>query len=152
MQINKVAENRVINGTHIQLWWDGALVSELTAFKAEVELEREDVQMAGALSKGSKIKGVKGKGSFKIKKVFSRGLVDLFNSYKAGLDPESMIVVKLADPDAYGTETLALTGVKFDSLPLMDAETNKLGETEFSFIFRVEGAVFFDVIVSNDML
>ena len=149
-EINKVAENRVINGTFVKMWWDGDLVSELHGFKAEIELDREEVQMAGALSKGSKIKGMKGVGTFKIKKVFSRGLVDLFNSYKAGLDPEALIVVSVADPDAYGKETIALSGVKFDKLTLVDGELNTLMERELSLTFRVESTEVFDSIVSTD--
>jgi hypothetical protein len=152
MEQNKVNEKRIVHGRFVRMWWDGALISELKAFKAEIEISREDVQMAGALSMGSKVKSLKGVGTFKIAKVFSRGLVDLLTSYKAGLDPEALIVVNVADPDSYGKETITLSGVKFDKLTLVDSDATALMEQEWPFTFRVESVNAPDTIVSADSI
>ena len=45
------------------------------------------------------------------------------------------IISKLADPDAYGAERIAIYGVSFDDLTLFDWEAQTPGEVEHPFTF-----------------
>lgn len=67
----KIRGNNQVNGSWGQVWWDSELVFELESFEAKVTAEREDVVIG--MDKDSKLVGLKGEGTMKVKKVFSRG-------------------------------------------------------------------------------
>jgi len=146
--MGKVPGYRQINGTWGQLWWDGELVYELSAFESKIKPDREDVQMAGSLDVDSKITKVKCDGKFKIKKVFSRGQKKLLDAWKAGTDPRSQLIGKLADPDTKGkaSERVVINNVWFNELSLMDFEAGKALEMEFPFGFTLSDVDFPDTI------
>lgn len=146
--MTKIPGYRVINGTFGQVWWDGDLIFEVSSFEAKITPNREDVQMAGTLDIDSKITGLKGEGSLKIKKVFSRGITKLLNSWKAGNDPRSQLIGKLGDPDTKNKakERAVLDNVWFNELTLMEFETGKVLEREFPFGFTPSDASFPDTI------
>ena len=141
----KIQGFRQISGTWGQLWWDGELIYEVEAFEAKVTPEREDVAMAGTLDVDSKITGLKGEGSFRIKKVYSRGIKKLLSAWKSGRDVRSQLVGKLADPDAYGSERVVINNVWFNDLTLMQFEKGPLTR-EFSFGFTPSDVDFPDMI------
>lgn len=144
----KIPGYRQINGSFGQIWWDGELVFELSSFNAEITANRDKVQMAGSLDEDSKITSLSGEGSMKIKKVFSRGIKRLLNAWKAGEDPRSQLVGKLADPDTKGkaSERVVINNVWFTKLTLMDFEAGKLLEQEFPFGFTPGDVDFPDTI------
>lgn len=141
----KIQGFRQISGTWGQLWWDGELIYEVEAFEAKVTPEREDVAMAGTLDVDSKITGLKGEGSFRIKKVYSRGIKKLLSAWKSGRDVRSQLVGKLADPDAYGSERVVINNVWFNDLTLMQFEKGPLTR-EFPFGFTPSDVDFPDMI------
>lgn len=146
--MSKIPGYRVINGSFGQLWWDGDLVFEVSSYNAEVTANREKVQFAGSLDEDSKITSLTGEGSFKIKKVFSRGINKLLNAWKAGQDPRSQLIGKLADKDTKGraSERSVIDNVWFNKLTLMEFENGKLLEREFPFGFTPSDADFPDTI------
>lgn len=144
----KIPGNRVINGAFGQLWWDGDLVFEVSSFNAKITANREKVQMAGTLDEDSKITSLTGAGTFKVKKVFSRGLASLLASWKAGEDPRSLLAGKLKDPDTLngGAERVTIDNVWFNELTLMDFEGGKVGEQEYPFGFTPSDVDYPDTI------
>lgn len=143
---NKMSGYRQINGSWGQLWWDGELIYEVESFEAKITANREDVPMAGSLDIDSKITSLKGEGSFKVKKVFSRGIKKLLQAWKEGRDVRSQLIGKLADPDAYGSERVVINNVWFNEFTLMQFEMGQKLEREFPFGFTPSDVDFPDTI------
>lgn len=142
----KIPGYRQINGTFGEIWWDGEKVFEVLSFEAKVTPNREDVPQAGSVDIDSKMTGLKGEGSMKVKKVFSRGVIKLLDAWKKGQDPRSQLIGKLADPDAYGSERVVINNVWFNDLVLMQFETGQKLERDFPFGFTVSDVDFPDLI------
>ncbi len=146
--MSKIPGKRVINGSFGSLWWDGELVFELSSFNAKVTANRDKIQMAGSLDEDSKITSLSGEGTFKIHKVFSRGLAAMLKAWKNGNDPRSQLVSRLKDPDTLngGAERVVINNVWFNELTLMDFETGKPGEIDYPFGFTVSDVDYPDTI------
>jgi len=142
----KIRGNNQINGTWGQVWLDGELVFELESFEAKVTANRETVTIG--MSEDSKLVGLKGEGTMKVKKVFDRGKKKLLDAWKKGEDPRSTIVTKLKDPDTVGkqSERVSLDNVWFDELTLTQFEIGKKGEDEYKFGFTPDDADYLDTI------
>jgi len=123
---------RTISGTHGYLYWDGEIIFEVTSFEAKIKPNRETITFAGDMVADSKLMSLEGEFSFKIKKVFSRGQIKLAAEFKAGRDPRSQLIGKLSDPDAYGSERVVLNNCWFSDITLMNFESGKISEDEFS--------------------
>jgi hypothetical protein len=138
--------NRQVNGSWGQLWWDNELVFELESYEAKVTTEREDVVIG--MDVDSKLIGLKGEGTFKVKKVFSRGKQALLEAWKRGEDPRSKLVGKIKDPDTIGkqSERVSIGNVWFNELTLMQFELKKKLEEEYKFGFTPSDASFMDTI------
>lgn len=126
---------RVINGTWGQVWFDGDLLSECYGLQAKVNYNKEDVNQCGQMATDKKITGYECTGSLKLHKVNSRIAKKMNSAAKEGLDVRCEIISKLADPDSYGKERVALRGVSFDDLTLADWEVKTLGKVEAPFHF-----------------
>lgn len=125
---------RIISGTHGYLYWDGDLVYEVSSVEASIKTDREDVTFAGDMWKDSKLMSLGGEGTIKIRKVFSRAKT-LAKAFSEGKDPRSELIVKLEDPDSFGSERVALHNCWFNDVPLASFENGKIVEEEFSFGF-----------------
>ena len=60
--MNSMEAKRVMNGKYADLYIDGDLMAEATAFKAEVTLTKEEVKMLRHVGKGYKVTGYDCKG------------------------------------------------------------------------------------------
>lgn len=127
---------RVIAGTWGQVWLNGELLSECYGGQAKVSADKEKVVMCGRLIDGHKVLGHSGTGSLRFHKVNSRMGELLAKAMKDGSDPRFTVILKLADPDAYGAERIALYNVSFDDLTLFDFEAKSLGKVESPFTFE----------------
>ena len=87
------------------------------------------------MATGTKYMGYTGKGSIAMHKVNSRMLKLIGNFIKQGKEPRFTIIAKLADPDSFGVERIAIKNVSFDDLTLFDFEVGALGQTECPFTF-----------------
>lgn len=132
---NMVPGYRQINGAFGTLWWDNERIAEVLSVEAKVTANREDVLQAGSLDVDSKITSLKGEGSMKFKKVYSRGVKKLLEAWQNGKDIRSKIVVRVDDPDAYGAEMGSVDGVWFNDLTALQFEVGQKLEREMSFGF-----------------
>lgn len=129
----KIPGYRQISGNWGRLWWAGEQVFEVEAFELKATPNREEINQAGSLDVDSKITSIKCEGSFKVKKVYSRGIQKLLKAWKQGRDPRTQLVAKLDDPDAFGTERVVIDNVWFNELTLMQFELGSKLEREFTF-------------------
>jgi hypothetical protein len=125
----------VINGTFGEVWLDSDKVGECKGLQAKLDFRKEDVNIPMKMGKETKVIGWEGKGSLKLHKVSSRLAIKLRDLVKNGVDVRFTVISKLADPDAYGAERIAVKYVSFDDLTLADWETAKIGEVEAPFTF-----------------
>ena len=88
------------------------------------------------MSKGYKVTGYTGKGSFKVHKVSSYFIKKLAPSIKEGKQVLCTIISKVEDPDALGTERIALYNCLIDSVDLINWSVGKLGEESYNFSFE----------------
>lgn len=133
--MTKLRSNRQINGTFGSVWVNNEKWLDVDSFEAKVTLNLEDVNMAEDLATHKKMTGWAGEGSMTVKKVYSRGASLLANAVKKGVLPEINIVGKLADPDAFGSERVAINEVTFSEFMLMKFEQKTLGTEELPFSF-----------------
>lgn len=109
--------NHTISGAFGTVWLNNEKVMEVDKFESKVTANRVDVQVG--LSVDSKIVGLKGEGSFEVKKVYSRGK-KIFEDWKKGNDTRARIVVKIADPDSPGKqeERISFDNVWFNEVSM----------------------------------
>lgn len=127
--------NRVISGTHGELWLDGEYVAEIIGFQAKLEFTKEDVPLAGMYGTATKYMGHKGNGSMRMHKVNSRLIRKLSAQIKRGVNPNFQALSSLADPAAYGAERVLIKDVNFNDLTLADWALGTKGEIEAPFTF-----------------
>ena len=130
--------NRTITGAYGELWLDNEKVLELKSVEAKITAERKDVQLG--ISVDSKITGLKGEGTIKVFKVYTRGKKILENWVK-GKDVRSRIVTSIKDPDS-----LSIDNVWLNSIELSKFERGEIVEEEIPFGFtpsdvRYENAI-----------
>lgn len=133
--MTKFKSNNQINGTFGTVWVNREKWLDVESFEAKVTINFEDVNMAGDLATHKKMTGWTGEGSITVKKVYSRGASLMANAVKTGQMPEINLVGKLADPDAFGSERVAINEVTFNEFTLMKFELKTLGTEELPFNF-----------------
>ena len=133
--MTKIRSNKQINGTFGSVWVNNEKWLDVDAFEAKVTISYEDVNMSEDLATHKKMTGWAGEGSLTVKKVYSRGAALLANAVKTGVLPEINLVGKLADPDAFGSERVAINDVTFNEFMLMKFEQKALGTEELPFNF-----------------
>ena len=121
-----------MNGKWGMVYLNGEPVWETDSYEAKVKIEREDVDFVMQMAKDSKMTGLTGEWSMKIKKVFSRGAQLLADKVKKGQDVRVQIISKLDDPDAYGSERLVVENAWFNELTLQKFENAKMVDEEYS--------------------
>lgn len=126
---------RQVNGSFGFLWWDGERIAEVLTFEAKITANREDVLQSGSTDIDSKMINLKGEGSMKIKKVYSRGVKKLLAAWQRGEDVRSKLEAKVDDPDAYGAERVTIDGVWFNEITALQFDTGQKLERELSFGF-----------------
>lgn len=134
MANTRIPANRVISGTWAEVWVDGELWVECDGGQAKVTNNKTDIAMCGVMMTDSKITSQKGTGSISAHKVFTRNRSQA-RSLNEGRDERATIIMKLADPDAYGAERIALYNVSFDDETLMDFQAGNPGKVNYPFTF-----------------
>ena len=125
---------RVMSGTFGEVWVDGELFAEISAFQAKYTYSKEDMYFSGQMAVDTKITNVKGTGSMTLKKVYSRFAGHADNILK-GVDTRMTLIGKLDDPDAFGAERVALYNVSLDEETIMDWKVGSTTETTVPFTF-----------------
>lgn len=134
MPNSTIPANRVMSGTWGELWVNDEFWADLSAFQAKFSYNKSPVNMCGAMAEDSKITSIKGTGSITVAHVFTHN-IDIADALMEGHDVRCKIVAKLADPDAYGAERVALYNVSFDDETIMDFAHGNLGQTTHPFTF-----------------
>ena len=141
-----IPAQRQINGTFGEVYINGIHFGDIQKCTAEIEIERETVNMAGSLGSDSKITGTKGSGTISFKKVYSREVALILPIIKTGKDIRAVIVTNLADPDSYGSEKVQISDAWFNNLSIIDFEVKKLLTRELKFGFNPDNVEFMDII------
>lgn len=141
-----IPAQRQINGTFGEVYINGIHFGDIQKCTAEIEIEREAVNMAGSLGTDSKITGTKGSGTISFKKVYSREVALILPVIKTGKDIRAVIVTNLNDPDGYGSEKVQISDVWFNNLSIIDFEVKKLLTRELKFGFNPDNVEFMDII------
>jgi Phage tail tube protein len=125
MAITGSVEERRIDGNYGEIFHEGHYQGDLIAFTGRISIERRQIQRAGTNSSVFR-RGVIGReGSFVINKVDSR-FEEKFIEYAnlttderramrdSGVEawPATEFIIKLDDPDSWGAERIAITGVR----------------------------------------
>ena len=129
------AQQQVMTGSHGQVWLDGDLVAEVTAFKAQVKLTKEEVKKAKSMSKQYKYVGYEGSGNITMNKVSSLLINKCAENIKRGRATVCSVVAQISDPDAVGVETISIFDVTFDSLTLANWKVGGIIEESADFTF-----------------
>lgn len=125
----------VMNGTYGSVWINGELWAEVDTFEAKVTINYEDINFANDGSTHKKATGWAGEGTMTIKKIYSRVQNAMANAIRAGVYPRFVLVGKIADPDAFGTQRVALHDVTMDEFLLLKFEQKTMGSEEIPFKF-----------------
>lgn len=127
--------SQVMSGTQGEVWIDGKYMAEVTGFKAEIKLLKEEVNQVKRMFKQYKVVGCEGTGNVKLNHVSSFFIQLMADNIKNAKQTVCTIVVKLDDPDAIGAERISITDATFDKLTLMDWEAKKLAADDYDFTF-----------------
>lgn len=134
--MKEMESKQVVYGTFGSMWIDGYEIAEIQELKATLSADKVEVKIARKMSKGYKVTGYTGKGSFKVHKVSSYFIKKLAPSIKEGKQVLCTIISKVEDPDALGTERVALYNCLIDSVDLINWSVGKLGEESYNFSFE----------------
>ena len=126
-------KNRIINGSHCKVFWDGVKLSNAKSMEAKTIMAYEEINQPGSLTTAQRYMGYSIAGTITLYKIDSFAAEKMVDAIKSGVMPESTIIAALEDPAAYGYERVELTGVTFDELTLMSWENRTLGEEELPF-------------------
>lgn len=126
---------RVISGTWGEVWLNGEMVGECYGLQAKFSFNKEKIAMCGQMATDSKITSMEGTGSLQLHKVTSMMAAKVGEQVNQGHDPRFTIISKLADPDAFGAERVALYNVSFDDETIADWEAGTPGKVEAPFTF-----------------
>ena len=133
--MDKFIAQRVMSGMQGEIWIDGKYMAEVTAFKAEIKLIKEEVNQVKTMFKQYKVVGCEGTGNVKMNHVSSYFINLMADNIRNARQTVVTIRVKLDDPDAVGREEVIIRDATFDKLTLMDWEAKKLTEDDYDFTF-----------------
>ena len=132
--MGKFNSNKVIRGTFGRAWVDGDLMANVKSFEAKATIDYEDLDINGDFGQKKRYMGysIAGTGSLVVHKVYTRN-IDRTDQILAGKDVRATLVMKLADPDAFGAERVALYDVHLDEITLLQFENKTVLEEEVPF-------------------
>lgn len=131
---SSIPGNRVMSGTHGQVWVNGELWLEISAAQAKYSYNKEEVAMCGTMIVDSKVNNMKGTGSLSVLKVYTRNK-ERSDALMEGKDERATLIMTLDDPDAYGAERVALYDVSFDDETIMDFAAGSVSKATYPFTF-----------------
>lgn len=138
------SSTRVINGLHGELWSDGVKWAEVDAFKVVVRKNKATILLCGHPVEGTKMTSVKNSGSISGFHVDSNAAAEI-GATQEGKDVRHTLRGKLADPDAWGFETVNVYNVSFDELTAMDFQAGNVSKFNIPF---TSGEIEFDDVIT----
>ena len=134
--MHEVDAQNVVYGSYGQIWLDGDEIAEIISRKATLTAQKTAIKRSRHLVDAYKTTGYEAKGALKVHKVNSYLIKKLAPAIKAGKQVKFTLVSKLDDPNALGAERIALYGVLFDAVDLINWELGKVGEESQNFTFE----------------
>ncbi len=134
--MHEVDTQRVVYGSYGQLWLDGDEIAEIISCKATLTAQKTAIKRSRHLVDGYKTTGYEAKGSIKLHKVSSYLIKKLAPAIKEGKQVKFTLISKLDDPNSLGAERIALYGVMFDAVDLINWDLGKVGEEDQNFTFE----------------
>ena len=131
--MHEVDAQNVVYGSYGQIWLDGDEIAEIISCKATLTAQKTAIKRSRHLVDAYKTTGYEAKGALKVHKVNSYLIKKLAPAIKAGKQVKFTLVSKLDDPNALGAERIALYGVLFDAVDLINWELGKVGEESQNF-------------------
>lgn len=131
----KYTEDNVMCGSHGEAWINDVLYDEITAFKAEINLDFADVPKGHSMAKHRKLIGYEGKGEFTMNKVSSNIPKMIQDQLKKGKVAKLKLISNLDDPDAFGNERIVVYDAVIDKFPLTEWSNRQVQDVKFSFTF-----------------
>jgi len=129
-----IDETRVINGAFGEIYLDGKWLTSFTHCEASDEYDWTEIKLSGDRRTKHKLVGIKGSGTIAGYKVTS----ELQQALLKNPLGQYQIISKLADPEAYGTERVRFSKVKFTKNQLVNWKVGEIIEEEWSFVYDDE--------------
>ena len=126
---------RVMSGTWGEVWLDNEYVAEAYKFSAKISYNKQAIARCGQMANDQKVTSYSGTGSIGMHKINSRMGRLMGYKIRDGQDVRFTIIAKLDDPDAYGSERVALYNVSLDEVPLVNWERKTIQKDEVPFTF-----------------
>lgn len=123
---------RVINGLHGELWCDGVKWAEVDSFKVLIRKNKASILICKMPVEGTKMTSVKNSGTISGFHVDSNSFAEILATQE-GKDVRHTLRGKLADPDAYGFESVNVYDVSFDELTAMDFQAGNVSKFSIPF-------------------
>ena len=128
---------RVINGSFGEVFdADGNWLTNITSCEATVEINKEEISRSGTRWVGHKATTLTGTGTisgYKITSEFIKAIGVIKDDRRGSYVTE--ILVKVSDPESFGTERIRLKNVQFDTVPLANFEVGSIIEEELPYTF-----------------
>jgi hypothetical protein len=127
---------RSIQGHFGEVWRDGVWLTNFYKAEATVDISYEKIKRSGTRRVGNKLGSVEMSGSiggYKVTTEFAEQISQAMNDARGAFVCE--LILKLADPEAYGFERVRLKGVQFTKIDVMKFESGSIVEQEWPFVF-----------------
>lgn len=127
---------KVVSGNFGTVMHDGEFLTSVQKVEAKIEIEKQEVKVAGTRKVGHKTTSTKGTGSigmYKVSSKFALAIAQIMDDTAAPF--VTSLIIKLDDPEAEGIDRIVLKGVQFDNIPLANFEVGSLVEEELNFTF-----------------
>lgn len=142
--VKEMIAQKTINGTYGEIWINGEKYGNCKAFQCTVAGDYQEMDIAGKSGKFQKWLGFNITGTITLTKLDSSINKMLLPFWKLGQNPTFTIIGKLADPSAYGSERISLTGVTINQSTLLDFEQKNVKDEEVP--FKAEDFMLLDTI------
>lgn len=124
---------KAINGTFGRLWCNDEDYNTVKQFEAKAKLNWDEVPLPEQLAPEYNYLGYTIEGTITGTKVDSRFIELYAEGIQTGNIPDVTLVGRLNDPKKHGYERVAIYGVVFDELAIMQFEANTTVEEEVPF-------------------
>ncbi|MEW9697943.1 phage tail tube protein [Paenibacillus sp. SI8] len=138
---------RTIKGEFGTVWKDGQWLTNFYQAEATADISYEKIKRSGTRAVGNKAGTIEYSGSitgYKITSELARSVAQITDDTKGAFVCE--LILKLADPEAYGHERVRLKGVQFTKIDIMKFEHGSVVEQEWPYVF--DGFEWLDAITA----
>jgi hypothetical protein len=125
---------KVIRGKYGNIYKEGKHMESVSKFEAKIDFDKQKIKRSNAFMDGHRVMGGSGKGKMTLY------LTDAELIKEVAKDPDGIftLIGELADPDqraAAGNYKIALKGINFDGVPLLQYDVSNPVEIDLDFTF-----------------